>query len=545
MTRISLPGALAKKLSLLLLVFVLPLNVLSLGAAYIMISDAQDSARSAQESLLSSYSVKVDEHVTNTSHLLYELIDGNDFMRGMLTLPEGDSYQIARHRFFVTTSQTLITSRAADMIFLEVDSADDLVIVPDSAPAVGIKEFRAYLLSDDAPNISRGWQLVQISGSPCLIISLNGRGYRYGALISLDRMTADIEQFLDYSDYQLIFAMNESVAVPDGMTDIAVSSDECGLILHLLIPRSEFIRGISFWKWGVLALFLLYITLIPLLYFFLKKWVILPLRILNTAHAELKAGHQDYRIQTAASSHEFHTAYESFNAMAERIQTLTLETINQELAYKQMLLTNLQLQIRPHFLLNTFNLVHTLIQTHRNEAAQKLILYLSEYFRYLFQYAEDLELFQKEYRLVCDYLDMAALQFPDAFTFSSQIDPEIDLIRIPPLLLHNFIENIISHALVAGRVVHIMFCAFYDDGTVTFQIADDGRGMSEEDVAQINQGEYTSIKKGKHLGIRNSITRLKYFYQGQASVTVESSVNEGTTFTITFPYDLELQEEYS
>ena len=176
MTRISLPGALAKKLSLLLLVFVLPLNVLSLGAAYIMISDAQDSARSAQESLLSSYSVKVDEHVTNTSHLLYELIDGNDFMRGMLTLPEGDSYQIARHRFFVTTSQTLITSRAADMIFLEVDSADDLVIVPDSAPAVGIKEFRAYLLSDDAPNISRGWQLVQISGSPCLIISLNGRG---------------------------------------------------------------------------------------------------------------------------------------------------------------------------------------------------------------------------------------------------------------------------------------------------------------------------------------------------------------------------------
>lgn len=45
--------------------------------------------------------------------------------------------------------------------------------------------------------------------------------------------------------------------------------------------------------------------------------------------------------------------------------------------------------------------------------------------------------------------------------------------------------------------------------------------------------------RGHHVGIRNSIKRLKYFYNNQGSVSVESAVDEGTLFTITFPFDLE------
>lgn len=43
----------------------------------------------------------------------------------------------------------------------------------------------------------------------------------------------------------------------------------------------------------------------------------------------------------------------------------------------------------------------------------------------------------------------------------------------------------------------------------------------------------------EHLGIRNSIRRIEYIYGKSASVTVESELGEGTTFTISIPYELE------
>ena len=178
--------------------------------------------------------------------------------------------------------------------------------------------------------------------------------------------------------------------------------------------------------------------------------------------------------------------------MAEGLQNLRLENINKELAYKQMLLDNLQLQIRPHFLLNCFNLLYTMVQTQKTEAAQKMILYISQYFRYLFKYNRSLEIFTKEFELIQSYLEVSEYQYPGEFTFQYEFDPEIELVRVPPLMLHNFIENILSHALVHGRVVHIMFSGFYEDGMVTFQIADDGSGISEEAMKQINSGEYAN-----------------------------------------------------
>lgn len=46
--------------------------------------------------------------------------------------------------------------------------------------------------------------------------------------------------------------------------------------------------------------------------------------------------------------------------MADQIKTLKIENYEKELDRQKMELKNLQLQIHPHFLLNTFNLVYTL-----------------------------------------------------------------------------------------------------------------------------------------------------------------------------------------
>ena len=105
-------------------------------------------------------------------------------------------------------------------------------------------------------------------------------------------------------------------------------------------------------------------------------------------------------------------------------------------------------------------------------------------------------------------------------------------------MIHNFIENVVKHALSAGKCIHIVLAAHYENGWVTFEISDDGNGMPAEYVEKINHRSWTETDQ-EHLGIRNSIRRIEYIYGKSASVTVESELGEGTTFTISIPYELE------
>lgn len=529
------------KFIFLLMISVIPLNILSIGCAYIMLRDIYVSVNSSIHSVLASYANKLDEQIYNSNFLLYDTLQNNENALAMYHADSDTSYKISRQKLFVEMIDSLSISNTADIMFFNIDERNELFLIPKNNSPIAIDE-ASIVLNEYLQHNNGKWNLIMVAGSPCAIQCNDIAGYQCGAIIDINSILSDINKYWEYKDYSLTIS-NKPIEKAKNSVLISEKCNNIDLYFHLSINQAEILKGISMWKWGIVLLLLVYIALIPFLYRYLHRWVIFPLAQLNNAHAELKAGHQQYRIAQQASSYEFNQAYLSFNEMADSIQHLTLETINKELAYKQMLLTNLQLQIRPHFLLNTFSLLYTLIKTHNITASQKIILYLSEYFRCLFQHNEELELFDKEYNLILKYLEIVDIRFPGAFTFTSQIDPEISLIRLPILLLHNFIENIINHALIPERIIHIMFYAAYDDGMVTFQIADDGRGMPQEDVDQINYGEYEGIKKGKHVGLRNSITRLKYFYEEKASVTVESKLNEGTTFTIIFPYDLEIDAE--
>ena len=177
------------------------------------------------------------------------------------------------------------------------------------------------------------------------------------------------------------------------------------------------------------------------------------------------------------------------------------------------------------------------------EAARKLILYLSDYFRYLFRSDHDVELFDKELTLIQGYVEVTRIRYPDGLDITYDIDPEIHLVRVPPLLIHNFIENVVKHALSAGKCIHIVLAAHYEKGWVVFEISDDGNGMSDELVQKINNRSW-SKDDPEHLGIRNSIHRIEYIYGKKASVSVDSELGVGTTFTISIPYELdEIQEE--
>ncbi len=106
----------------------------------------------------------------------------------------------------------------------------------------------------------------------------------------------------------------------------------------------------------------LYIMLTPVLWLILNRMLIRPLRTICRAHQEIQGGNPQFRITSDANSVEYRQVFQSFNKMADSLYRYKIEAYEHELEKRNLELMNLQLQIRPHFLLNTFNLIYTLVQ---------------------------------------------------------------------------------------------------------------------------------------------------------------------------------------
>ena len=158
---------------------------------------------------------------------------------------------------------------------------------------------------------------------------------------------------------QASFSYAADAAEPPDKDVIAISLPlkKGKAFLNGSLSRSEILGGISVFYMVLRAGTFIALLLIPVLYLVISNLLLNPLRLVNQAHKRLQEGDLDYRIQEKANSIEYSYSFLSFNQMADQITTLKIENYEKELDRQKMELKNLQLQIHPHFLLNTFNLV--------------------------------------------------------------------------------------------------------------------------------------------------------------------------------------------
>ncbi len=528
--------SLMTKAAVILMILILPFNIIGIITSVLSYRTSLRNAETALTHSLDSYGLLLDNRIRNTNVLLYELTNNNSLLLDMCQSTDDSQYRILRYQFFNTLNDQIKTSEIAESWFFYQTDRDDYIPVPAYTGATaGSRPWSKYI-DNYGPEYGR-WFLSEDQSGLLRIIYDNRLHLYCGAVIDLQSFLGELNSIYEFRSLEYSFAETEPAEERGKLLiDYKTAAD---VWLCASVTTRDLNRSISNLTFGLILFFILYLALIPLLYFLMKKYMGNPLRTLNEAHAQLQEGTDGFRIQTQANSAEFDEAYESFNQMASSLQTLQREILEKELANKQLQIDYLQLQIRPHFLLNSFNLLYTLIQRGQKEPSQDMVLFLSDYFRYLFRSGSELQLFSKERKLIEDYMNITRISYPISFEVSYQLDPQLDLIRVPPLLLHSFMENIIAHALLPDRCIHIVFSGEYDDGLATFYISDDGKGMEPEAISAINHITDIPIDDGKNVGIKNSICRLKYYYGDGASVVCDSEINVGTTFTITIPYNLE------
>lgn len=155
-------------------------------------------------------------------------------------------------------------------------------------------------------------------------------------------------------------------------------------------------------------------------------------------------------------------------------------------------------------------------------------------------------MFQKELHMLEGYARMIEIRYQGRVKMTFDFEPEIMFVRIPPLLLLNFVENSVRYGLKKDQTLNIDVAGIYNKGIVEFTIYDDGNGM---DIAALKRnqdifaGRLEPEENNSHIGLYNSLKRIRYFYGEEASISVLSEKGIETEFAIRFPYLLEVDDE--
>lgn len=528
------------KILLLMLLFVVPLNVISILSSLEFFRYYAAQVETGLKNITDVYINTLDYHTERADLYLYEMLNNSQecaILERQGALPY--EYENAKYQCYNILSAQMEQEEVISGYFLIPKRTGDCIMTLDGTLGNG-PEIKEYITgTKECDNL---WHVVQLGDECVLLRTASEKNFYYGAVISLTSQQKEIEELGNYSSQRVSF----TEGLPDterNRIQALSKSRRMNLVLTMDVSRSECYKGISFWNRLLIAFTFIFILAVPVIYTYMKKLIVRPLNRLNQGFCEIESGNRHYTVTDKADTREFQDAYDSFNRMVGSMESLRLDNIEKELDKKKLELDNLKLQIRPHFLLNTFNLMYYLLRSPDGAGeVRKLILYLSDYFRYLFRSDRDVELFDKELTLIEGYVEVAKIRYPNGLDISYDIDPEVRLIRVPPLLIHNFVENVVKHALSVGKCVHILLTAHYEEGWVQFEISDDGNGMSQEQVQKINERSWEQ-EETDHMGIRNAIRRIEYLYGPAAKIRVRSQAEEGTTFTIIFPYELEVEEE--
>ena len=536
-------GSITRQITLLVVCLVLPLNILVLAATGVSMDAVQRHSVQSVEGAAALYRQQLDGRLTAVNSYFFNLNEDSSFT--LFIQQRGDDpYRLARSGVIRGAQGNLSSAEAADGYFFYAPKQDDLALVYEGGYA-GLS--MAEVLDDRAalreclgavnwPEAT-GWQILEAGGSSWLFRFSRRGDFYYGAILSLTRLYEDIASTVPAAGAELLLA-----AAPGeeekGMTGVWEPLNQSGLWLHIAVPRSEVVRSLPAIQWVALILACLYLLLIPALLLILNRRLLRPLLDIRRAMLKLGGGDQDYRLPEREPhlAREFNDIHRSFNQMAGSLHTLKIQNYEAALQKKELELKNLQLQIRPHFLLNTFNLIYSLAQLRDYKSIQKFVLYLTDYFRYLFREGASLAPFSQELDLIEKYLDVSAIRYPDCFTVTYDIDPKTHPVPVPPLLLHNFVENVFKHAMRLGEDIHIRISARLEAAMAVFTIEDDGAGMDPATVRQLNGGSF-GAGTNEHIGLQNSLRRLETVYGRKGLLWVDSAPGEGTRFTIRIPWE--------
>lgn len=196
----------------------------------------------------------------------------------------------------------------------------------------------------------------------------------------------------------------------------------------------------------------------------------------------------------------------------------------------------LEAQINPHFLYNTLDTISWMAIDRDEYEISNMIATLARILRYGISDSNGIVKIKDEIDWLKQYIFLQQTKLKNSFECHINVEPELMEIPIHKLLLQPFIENAILHGFEGVDRAHRLQMDMKREGEfIKIEIEDNGCGISDETVQEMNQGIFRKTEDKNHIGMENAITRLYMYYGEKTKVTIGSRPGEGTLIRIWIP----------
>ena len=320
-------------------------------------------------------------------------------------------------------------------------------------------------------------------------------------------------------------------------------------IIYLLLAT-----GGSFFQTGIklLLLGLLCLSILTLAYFYYD--ILRPYKTYQSTLRRVLEGYSEVQELQELPVYLTEESHEEYHYIAEILSANRIIEEGEKLAYIQ----NLQNQMNPHFLYNILENIRSESLLNGLESVANMAELLGDFYRYTISQEDNFVSLKEE-------LDNAEVYFQiQRFRFSKKLELEVKVqenllsLKVPRILLQPIVENSIVHGLEGretGGKVEISITR--SNQHVYIQVSDDGIGIEEEKLRQINEdlrnirrgfqggvvGKGGMSKAGMGVSLLNIQERIHLLYGREYGLYLQSLENAGTDVCMVLPRELSVKQE--
>jgi len=313
-------------------------------------------------------------------------------------------------------------------------------------------------------------------------------------------------------------------------------------ILLSEITKSELFAKIDQLQNNLLMTSALIFMLTILISYLLSSNIVRPLGKLTKAMKFVERG--DFsgakRVMPSIKSHHHEIGYviKVFDHTIEQLNHLIQTEYEANIRRKDAEYKALLLQINPHFLNNTLEVIGGLAIQGKNKEVMNVSIYLGRMMRYSLNTQADVVKLGEEISYIRNFIEILKLRYEGALTCEIEEEEETKSISIIKFIIQPLVENAVKYSFIDNTYAEIKIKTKLENGQLLIVVEDKGSGMSEEVMANFfhlekNDEKYSVLNSdGNSIGLKNVLGRLSLYYGDRFSFNIHSVKGEGTKITL-------------
>ncbi|MFC4598682.1 sensor histidine kinase [Cohnella hongkongensis] len=563
--------SLQNKILFVFVILILPLFVLLIYYNFYSGEVIRNQVAHSNGNLLRMYMGTIDRELEDVNKYLFSLVAQEPDLLA-LNVSEADdpeAYHLARIRLSNRLLANVVYYDKVEMFFIYSLRNEDLLAVETQLMPYQEKESlkNEIVALFDRAGVPEGseWFLHRSREFPSLYRVIRYGDVYIGALMNIGRLMVPFESTDLGEDGKILMLDSEYQPVTNGpeadepdlqlqgafksayeMTGsknrfmaVGERSRQGQFGVVALISDKPIMENIPYLRRLVWLIAVATVIVLPVVYLFLRRIVLVPMKRIISAMRKIRAGDWETRLSGPASSREFSIINETFNTMVSQIKELKINVYEEQLNSQKAELKHLQLQINPHFFLNSLNIVYHLAEVKNYSLIQEIALSLVQYFRFMFRSNLSFVSVRDELEHTRNYLRIQEMRFPEKLSSEVSVEDRLLEKTVPPLVCQTFVENAIKHAISMDGSLRITVKVSVDRADPRYmriEIRDTGRGFPPEVLERLGRKDDIGEGQGVHIGIWNIRNRLRLLYpDGDADLGFANGPNQGAVVQIRLP----------